>query len=130
MKDDLDLSVRPPSGNLIWYKDKIDFVTFGELLFDSIPNAKKKWAESINFQDPYFTISGKYEVCVTTFRQVGVADTFTLKISEDVKTISSKKGTNDQSRVWCITYNYKQPPSPPVVQTDPNQNNTDPNQNK
>ena len=107
MKDDLDLSVRPSGRKLIWYQDKDDYDIFASLAFDSIPNAKKEWAEYITVDWPP---EGSYEVCVTTFRQIGDADKYTLNIFTWTNKAFSATKKNDKSDVWCTTYNFAYPP--------------------
>ena len=106
MKDDLDLSVQPPGGNLISFENPVDSVTGGELAFDRIPTTTGTWEEYITFVRPGIPV-GNYEVCVTSFTQVADADVYTVVISENGSNTFSETRTNNGAKTqWCTSYQY------------------------
>jgi uncharacterized protein YfaP (DUF2135 family) len=104
LKDDLDLSVLPPGGNLIWYGSKNDTVTGGSLDVDIQPSVNGTNVENVNFIST--PPAGTYEVCVTNFRQSADADEYTLEAFENnKKKFSTTRTTLDGNKV-CDNYVY------------------------
>lgn len=104
MKDDLDLSVLPPGGSLVWFGSKNDAVTGGSLDVDVIPSTNSTNVENVNFLSA--PPSGTYQVCVKNFRQSGNADKYTLEAYENnKKTFSTTRTTLNGVQV-CDNYVY------------------------
>jgi len=78
--DDLDIHAIPPGGEEIYYDNKVDPVTGGNLDEDRIPDRLGWWTENINVPTGP---DGTYTVWVDQYDQVGGPDPFQLLFAED-----------------------------------------------
>ena len=106
MKDNLDISVLTPGGQLIDISQPVDPVTLGEL-FDDIPITFGLHSEDIWFQDIVPPV-GIYRVCVSNANQIGVADPYTMTVLEDDINMVSVSGVVLGGQQVCEDYSYAQ----------------------
>lgn len=84
MKDNLDISVLTPGGQLIDISQPVDPVTLGELWGGDVipttfgPHVEEVWFMEFSPPVDIYPPVGIYRVCVSNANQIGVADPYTV----------------------------------------------------
>jgi len=94
--DDMDIHVITPGGVEIYYANRFDPVSGGQLDFDRIPSSPTFNVENIAFSTPP---PGEYDFFVDQFSQRGgVSDVWTLVANRDGTDVFSQTGVGDSIR--------------------------------
>jgi hypothetical protein len=110
--DDLDLHVVTPGGAEVWYSNKIDYDSGGELDHDDIPledafgNPIQNWVENVNFPTDGTSPQGTYTFFVVNYNQVQSADPWEVKSYLGDTVAGAYQGTlghKGESAVYKVT---------------------------
>ena len=80
LSDDLDLYVRTPAKEEIYYGNPFDPVTNGTLDHDDIPFEPSRWIESIYFPLDGSAPKGEYKYWVENYNQIDDPDSWILQV--------------------------------------------------
>ena len=106
LTDDLDLHVITPNGFEIYFSNRVDLETGGQLDQDDIPSVEGSYVENVFFPLDRSAPLGTYTYFVDNYNQIGASpDPWTLEVFVGETLVSSNSGATEAGGINQI-FNY------------------------